>query len=374
MTRLKVLAFDYATVSSILGGGAGDGAGVARPQSLLRQDAMLLEALQADLRALPGVELYTMAPAAPSPDSANSVLERFQHCFDACLREADAVWPLACESEFMLERLSRDIVRASRILLSSPPDTLRVTASKLALARALDDAGVASVATYDPHTALAQGKGAWVVKPDAGAGCLNTRLFSDQATALAWVRATAAHGYVLQPFVAGKLGSLSLLCCDGAARVLACNHERVAMRDNRFHFMGSTVNGIDDANGVLARLGQQVAAALPALWGYVGVDFILGEHGPVVLDVNPRLTAAYAGLALSIGCNPAGLVLDLLTRPPSTPALSASASSAWVSSSPASSAPAAPTAALSASSAAASWPSAQSLPARRAVSVDISVA
>jgi predicted ATP-grasp superfamily ATP-dependent carboligase len=124
----------------------------------------------------------------------------------------------------------------------------------------------------------------------------------------------------LQPFIPGKLGSLSLICCDGAARLLARNEERVAVRDNRFHFLGSTVNGLMDADGALERLAQQVAAALPTLWGYVGVDIILSERGAVVLDVNPRLTAAYAGLHASLGCNPAGLVIDLLKGPAAMPA------------------------------------------------------
>lgn len=87
------------------------------------------------------------------------------------------------------------------------------------------------------------------------------------------------------------------------------------MRDNRFHFLGSVVNGLADDDGALARLAQQVAAAIPSLWGYVGVDFVLTANGAMVLDVNPRLTAAYAGLHASIGCNPAGLVLDLLKNP-----------------------------------------------------------
>ncbi len=56
------------------------------------------------------------------------------------------------------------------------------------------------------------------------------------------------------------------------------------------------------------------------MWGYVGVDIILTERGPVVLEVNPRLTAAYAGLHASIGCNPAGLVIDLLRSPAAMPA------------------------------------------------------
>ena len=203
-------------------------------------------------------------------------------------------------------------MRGKRILLGSAPGAVEVVASKLELARVLRADGVAVVATYSPHAALPHDSGPWVVKPDDGAGCLDTRLFSDRAAALAWIRANAADRYVLQPFVAGKLGSLSLICCDGNARVLACNLERMAMRDNRFHFLGSVVNGLSDGDGTLARLAQQVAAAIPTLWGYVGVDFVLTAHGAMVLDVNPRLTAAYAGLHASTGCNPAGLVLDLL--------------------------------------------------------------
>ena len=237
---------------------------------------------------------------------------RFGGQFDACIRAADAVWPLAFESASTLEHLSREILHARRILLGSAPGAVGVAASKLKLARVLAAGGVATVATYSPHAAVPQDGGAWVVKPDDGAGCLHTMLFSDRAAALAWIRANAADGYVLQPFVAGRPGSLSLICCDGAAHVLSCNQERVAMRDNSFHVLGSVVNGLGDDDGALARLAQQVAAAIPSLWGYVGVDFILTAHGAVVLDVNPRLTAAYAGLYASIARNPAGLVLDLL--------------------------------------------------------------
>jgi predicted ATP-grasp superfamily ATP-dependent carboligase len=197
---------------------------------------------------------------------------------------------------------------------------VRVAGSKLKVARALAEGGVATVPTYRPHAALPDGEGAWVVKPEDGAGCSDTRLFGDRAAALAWIRTSAAQGYVLQPFVPGKLGSLSLICCDGTARLLARNLERVAVRDNRFHFLGSTVNGLADDDGALERLAQQVAAALPTLWGYVGVDIILNAQGVMVLDVNPRLTAAYAGLHASIGCNPAGLVLDLLKGPAAMPA------------------------------------------------------
>jgi predicted ATP-grasp superfamily ATP-dependent carboligase len=308
MAPLKVLAFDYAT--------AGGPMTRSLPQSLGRLADMLLQALQADLRALPGVELTTLAAPADAAQAQQPFAERLE----ACVQAADAVWPLASESEGLLERLSRDVLRGKRVLLGSSPGAVQVAASKLKLAGALAGAGVAVAATYSPHAGLPDEPGAWVVKPDDGAGCLDTRLFSDRSAALAWIRAEAAEGYVLQPFIAGKLGSLSLLCCDGLAWVLSCNLERVAMRDNRFHFLGCTVNGLDDHDGSLDRLAQQVAAAIPSLWGYVGVDFVITARGPVVLDVNPRLTAAYAGLHASIGRNPAGLVLDLLQGPAAMPA------------------------------------------------------
>jgi predicted ATP-grasp superfamily ATP-dependent carboligase len=312
MAPLKVFAFDYVT----------EGGPTARPlpHAFTQQGAMLFDALLADLGAVPGVEVCTMATLDAPGRGRSSAARSFGERFAACVQAVDAVWPLAPESEGLLEGLSRDILRGKRILLGSAPGAVRVAGSKLKMARALAEGGVATVPTYRPHAALPEGEGAWVVKPEDGAGCLDTRLFSDRAAALAWIRTSAAQGYVLQPFVAGKLGSLSLICCDGAARLLARNQERVAVRDNRFHFLGSTVNGLTDADGALERLAQQVAAALPTLWGYVGVDIILSEQGAVVLDVNPRLTAAYAGLHASIGCNPAGLVIDLLKGPAAMPA------------------------------------------------------
>ena len=44
-----------------------------------------------------------------------------------------------------------------------------------------------------------------------------------------------------------------------------------------------------------------------------GVDFIETPRGPVVVEVNPRLTASYAGLRESLACNPARRLLDLPT-------------------------------------------------------------
>jgi predicted ATP-grasp superfamily ATP-dependent carboligase len=59
-------------------------------------------------------------------------------------------------------------------------------------------------------------------------------------------------------------------------------------------------------------LVEQVMAAVPGLWGYAGIDFIMSADGPVVLEVNPRVTISHAGMRQSVGHNPARLVVELL--------------------------------------------------------------
>lgn len=102
-----------------------------------------------------------------------------------------------------------------------------------------------------------------------------------------------------------------MLCCDGRARLLACNRQKVEIAGGAFRFDGVSVNAIPDRDGRYAKLASRVAGAFPGLWGYCGVDFIETAGGPVVVEVNPRLTTSYAGLRRAVGLNPAKLVLDL---------------------------------------------------------------
>lgn len=301
MPALKVFVFDYAS------GVAAQAATLA--PAMRRQGQMMLQALLGDLGQLPQIELVA--------HGALGAAGSFRRRFDASVQAADAVWPLAPEAGGMLERLSRRVLRHQRILLGSDPHALRVAASRLRTARVLARAGIAVVPTYAPGQPRPPTRGAWVVKPDVGADYDDTRIFPSAGSALAWIG--DRPGYVLQPFIPGKLGSLSLLCRDGTAHLLGCNEHRIAVRDNQFHFLGTTVNSLLDADGAFARLGQAVASALPGLWGHVGLDFVLADNNIVVVAVHARMTASYAGLHASLGCNPAAMVFDLLTQPGSAP-------------------------------------------------------
>jgi tyramine---L-glutamate ligase len=231
---------------------------------------------------------------------------------DECIGEADSIWPLAPESNGVLESISRRALLHNKVLLGCTPAAVHLTASKYRTSEALRSAGIAAVPTYRANATLPSNAQAWVVKPDDGAGCSDTRIFSSPKAARKWISSQQHGGYVLQPYIAGRPCSVSVLCANGDVVILGCNDQRVAVSDNQFHDMGSTVNGIADESGELERLTCHVISAIPGMWGYVGLDFILTDQGPVVLEVNPRMTLSHAGLHASIGVNPVEMLLDML--------------------------------------------------------------
>ena len=255
---------------------------------------------------LPGLNLPPIVHVIPcKPDHAAETLTEY-------MAHADAVWPVVPESAGMLERASGHILDAGKLLIGSLPAAIRVAASKHRTSQVLKAAGIAVVDTCWEHDVLPQAASAWVVKPDDGAGCSETRIFADSAAARASIAERSPGHYVMQPYIHGAHCSIAMVCADKRVLMMSVNEQRIAVFDNQLHYMGSTVNGVRDLERQCWALAEQVLAALPGLWGYVGIDFIMGADGPVVLEVNPRVTVSHAGLRQSTSHNPAGLLIELL--------------------------------------------------------------
>src|SRR5690349_16189624 len=201
-------------------------------------------------------------------------------------------------------------MESRRRLIGSSPHAVALAGSKLATAQTLLAAGVPAVPTWRIEDASIAG--ACVVKPDDGCGCDQTRRFASLHAARSWV-ALQPHPsrFVVQPYVPGDALSLSVVGGAEGSALLSVNRQRVALRDDVFEFHGCLVNAIDDAEGKLARLAACTLAAIPGALGYLGIDVVSSEQGPVVIEVNPRLTTSYVGLREAIGINPAGVVLGL---------------------------------------------------------------
>lgn len=312
---MRIFVCEYVTGGGLLG--------APLPASLAREGDMMVRALARDLAALAGIEVVAsrdpqLHPLSPSiimevPSTFSEDIWRF---WRRCIDRADAVWPIAPETGGILERLSALVLECGRILLGSRPDAVRIAASKAATASHLQGQGVPVVPTRPADQSPPASATGWVVKPGDGAGCDDTRLFRDRCGLERWLDAGRRNGgYVVQPYVPGTPASLSLVCREGRARVLSCNRQLIELENDVFHYRGSIVNGIWDRDGALRAIAYAIAAALPGLWGYVGVDLMLTDKGPVVMEVNPRLTTSYVGLPAALDTNPARLVLDLLRNP-----------------------------------------------------------
>lgn len=319
---MRILVCEYVT-------GGGMPAGEPIPASLAREGGLMLHALLDGLLEIPGTAVTVTRDARlpPLPPPVRSITvagpEPPWALWEEEARSADAVWPVAPETGGALERLTRLVTAAGSRLLNSRPDAVAVAARKSATADALIAAGVPAVPAWradgldDPP-----GPGPWVVKPDDGAGCLDTELLRDRADWLRWRAGAGRSGFVVQPFVEGTPTSLSLLCRGGEATVLTVNRQSVELRGSRFTYRGGVV-GAGTATPAMAALARGVASALPGLFGHVGVDLVDTDRGPRVLEVNPRPTTSVAGLRRATGLNVAAAVLDLLDggHPmPSTPA------------------------------------------------------
>lgn len=276
----------------------------------------MLEALLRDLSELPDVQLVTTRdvrlPALPGAAEMVAISPDMDiwNVWERVAQESDAFWPIAPESGGVLERMSR-MASAHGKLLGSTPEAVALAASKFRTAIVLAAAGLAIVPTHRAVEAKFSGAGPWVVKPDDGVGCEDTRYFDDADAMRRWLEDGRMQSHVVQPYVSGIAASLSMLCRDGKAWLLSCNHQQVQLQSGVFSYHGSLLNALSDRWAECAVIAAQVAAAMPGLAGYVGIDVIVSDDTIHVLEVNPRLTTSYAGLRQAIGANPARLIVDL---------------------------------------------------------------
>ncbi|MGE5759727.1 MAG: ATP-grasp domain-containing protein [Gemmatimonadota bacterium] len=305
---MKIFVYEFFS-----GGGL---AGRPLPPSLAGEGDLMVRALLRDLAELRDVELLASRDArlpalagletlAPLPGEDAFTL------YARGVAAADAAWPTAPETDRTLERLAQATIAAGRVLLGCRPHAVRLAGSKRATAERLGQAGIAVVPTFAATDEVPPLPGRWVVKPDDGAGCDEAVVLPGRQAAMERM-AEAPGRLVAQPWIDGPALSLSLLCAEGSARLLSCNRQRVRVADGRLALEGITVNAVPDVTGELAALGGRIAAAIPDLWGYVGVDLVATAGGPVVLEINPRLTTSYCGLRPALRVNAAELVLGLL--------------------------------------------------------------
>jgi predicted ATP-grasp superfamily ATP-dependent carboligase len=323
---MRILVHEFMT-----GGGL---SGRPVPSSLAREGLAMRTAIVADLAAIGYHEIVMttdirFARAAPPRVEVVTLAPGDTSAFDGLVTSADAVWLVAPETDRCLERLAAHVERKGKILLGSGSAVIREASDKGELPGRL-----ARIAVRHPETvtidsrvdarAAARDLGYPIVlKPRRGAGSRgvnlahNERELNSALSDLQRVRAadlgtaSGAHvnrDLVMQRYVRGTPASVSLLVDGCRAVALAVNAQRMSTRHG-FSYLGGWTPLDHPLTTDAADVAIRTCTAFSGLRGCVGVDLVLTDTGPVVIEVNPRLTTAYLGVRAVLDENVAALAL-----------------------------------------------------------------
>lgn len=265
----------------------------------------MLRAALADFSRVPDpVQVYTLVEERFAFDLPGRVQCRhpdgpWRDAWKSLVGHCDAVLVIAPESEGQLERLCGEVLEEGRKGLNCSPEAIRLTADKWMLNRHLQAAGISAVETrtWSPSEPVpARG----VIKPRDGAGCEETFALDAQPGLPVL---DPGGRWIWQPWVPGQPGSLSLFAKEDEVDLLSCNRIHCKNQEGRLHVQELEAGGFDGDlrfEGEARALASRIVAAVPGLRGYVGVDVMWQEESLTVLEINPRLTLAYAGLAMPL--------------------------------------------------------------------------
>jgi hypothetical protein len=267
----------------------------------------MLSAAVEDFRRVAGVEVITVLNEGLNEPAA----------FRAAAAEADYALVIAPEFDRILETRCRWAVEAGATLLGPSPESVALTADKLALARHFERCGAPTPETVAARDySLPNYPTPFVLKLRYGAGSQEMLVCTDPATASDVAYEAGGVGeFVLQPLIIGLPASVSFLIGGGRTYVLPPAEQFVSMAGN-FRYLGGRSPLPQPLADRAVRIARQAIGCVLGLNGYVGADVILGSapngSHDFAIEINPRLTTSYVGLRALTNDNLMEILLRLV--------------------------------------------------------------
>lgn len=142
-----------------------------------------------------------------------------------------------------------------------------------------------------------------ILKPIRGSGGMQNRLIRDEGELLKLREYLDKGRFILQEYVSGIPASTSVISTRDKARAIAVNEQLIGLpwlTQLPFAYCGN-ITPLETVWGREMRRIAEFLAGKLNLVGSNGVDFILTEDGPVVLEVNPRFQGSIDTIELSSG-------------------------------------------------------------------------
>lgn len=235
--------------------------------------------------------------------------DSFEKILVKMLKTVDLSLIIAPETNGILSNLVR-IARSNTISLNSTPESIDSVTDK---ARVYDILHKNNIPT--PKTICFSNReslekilemlnilsGSTIIKPIDGVGCEGVFLEKDtthlKKIADNFIKESSDKRFIIQKFVEGIPASVNFLLNDNEIFPISLNIQRVLL--NSFPKPSYYLGGISPLNHPDAykaiNLAKKALKLFKGLRGFVGVDIVISPHGPIIIEINPRITVSYIG-------------------------------------------------------------------------------
>jgi predicted ATP-grasp superfamily ATP-dependent carboligase len=238
---------------------------------------------------------------------------------------ADAVYVIAPESGQMLTNLVQDVEDSGGTSINCSVDAIKRVSNKMKTNESLKKMGlkVPETVLLDIHEKADNIKQLTkelgyplVFKPLDGVSCVGLSIVKDEEAISGAVKKVAHEStgkqFIAQKMIMGKTVSVSVISTRGKAVAATLNGQFVTLGspDEESEYLGGVVPFSHSMEKEALRAAEKAVETSEGLKGYVGVDIILTDEEPVVMEINPRLTTSYVGLRRVTNFNPAETIID----------------------------------------------------------------
>jgi predicted ATP-grasp superfamily ATP-dependent carboligase len=239
---------------------------------------------------------------------------------------ADAAYLIAPESNQALQSLVASIEKAGVLSLNCRAGAIGKVSDKVALYEHVKKLGLPTpesvvVSAVKDVAEIKQVIGGrlgfpLIFKPVDGAGCGGLSVVRNESqiggAAGRVIRESSSKHFIAQELVRGVDVSVSLISTGTETVPISLNRQDVSLAppDSISNYQGGLVPFDSSLRREAFAMAKQIVKSFKGLRGYVGVDLVLTEEKPVVIEVNPRLTASYIGMRKVVDFNVAQAIID----------------------------------------------------------------
>jgi uncharacterized protein len=206
---------------------------------------------------------------------------------------------------------SMDFSSLPWVILASDPARIQIVQDKFSLSRKLADLGYPHPYVYEniddkPHQFPV------MIKPRKGGGGIFNRIARNELELSEAIKEImdaeptfCRSDLMMQKFIQGVAASVSLVASKDKAVALAVNEQLIGVHwltRMQFAYCGNITPYEGKHAEEMCNISENLISEL-GLLGSVGIDFIVTEDGPEIIEINPRFQGSLDTVELATGMN-----------------------------------------------------------------------